>query len=208
MTEFPMDANVECADGPCGKLIAVVVERGTGEVTHIAVEDKTLPHAPYERLVPVDQVGDTSHDLIRLTCTRDDVDKMTPFIHTHYVPRAEEDYSQYEGGEGVHRNDMWGSPSTVGEVARQVVTEYVPAGEVAVHPGTHVQATDGRIGVVEELVVDPTTEQLTHFVLEKGHLWGKKDIVIPISAVDHTEGDTVYLKLDKAAIERLPTVPR
>jgi hypothetical protein len=84
----------------------------------------------------------------------------------------------------------------------------VPAGEVAIHPGTHVQATDGRVGIVEELIVAPAAEQVTHFVLEEGHLWGKKDVTIPLSAIDRVEGDTVYLNLDKAAIKELPTIPR
>ena len=206
MSEFPIDAQVECADGPCGKSLAVVVDRETRTVTHIAIEDKSLPHAPYQRLVPVDQVAETSPDLIRLRCTRDDVDRMQPFTHTRYVPKAKEDYTLYEGGEGAARHDMWGTPSTVGEVGTKVVEEYVPKGELAVHPGTHVQATDGRVGVVEELLVDPATEQVTHFVLQEGHLWGKKEVVIPISAIDHSEGDTVYLNLDKAAVEKLPSV--
>jgi hypothetical protein len=63
-----MDARVECADGPCGKSMAVIVDRETRTVTHIAIEDKSLPHAPYQRLVPVDQVVETSPDLIRLRC--------------------------------------------------------------------------------------------------------------------------------------------
>lgn len=207
MSEFPMDARVECADGPCGKSMAVIVDRETRTVTHIAIEDKSLPHAPYQRLVPVDQVVETSPDLIRLRCMRDDVDGMEPFTHTRYVPKAGEDYTLYEGGESAARHDMWGTPSTVGEVETKVVAEYVPEGELAVHPGTHVWATDGRVGIVEELIVDPATEQVTHFILQEGHLWDKKDVTIPLSEVDHVEGDTVYLSLDKATIEELPTVP-
>jgi sporulation protein YlmC with PRC-barrel domain len=208
MSEFPIHAQVECADGPCGKSLAVIVDQQTREVTHIALEDKSLPHAPYQRLLPVDQVAETSPDLIRLHCTRDDVDRMEPFTHTRYVPKAQEDYTLYEGGEGAARHDMWGEPSTVGEVEVKIVEEYVPAGELAVHPGTHVEATNGRIGIVEELIVDPATEEVTHFALEEGHLWGKKEVTIPLSAVDRVEGDTVYLKLDKAAVEGLPTIPR
>jgi hypothetical protein len=87
---------------------------------------------------------------------------MEPFTHTRYVPKAQEDYTLYEGGEGAARHDMWGGPSTVGEVEVKIVEEYVPAGELAVHPGLHVEATNGRIGIVEELIVDPASEQVTH----------------------------------------------
>lgn len=32
MSEFPLNAQVECADGPCGKSLAVIVDRETREV--------------------------------------------------------------------------------------------------------------------------------------------------------------------------------
>jgi hypothetical protein len=115
-------------------------------VTHIAIEDQSLPHAPYQRLVPVDKVAETSQDLIRLRCTRDDLDRMEPFTHTRYVPKEGEDWTLYEGGEGPARHDSWGAPSAVGEKETKVVEEYVPEGEVAVHPGTHVQATNSHRG--------------------------------------------------------------
>lgn len=204
MKEIPIDAKVECADGPCGKSIAVIADRETRVVTHLALEDESLPHAPYQRLVPVDQVAEVSLDLIRLRCTRDDVDKMEPFTHTRYIPKAGEDYTHFEGGEGSVRHDMWGGASTVGEAETKVVEENVPEGEVAIHPDMHVEATDGHVGVVEELIGEEATKQLTHFVLRKGHLWGKKEVIIPLSAIDHREGDTIYLSLDKKGIEQLP----
>ena len=207
MSEFPIHAQVECADGPCGKSLAVIVDQQTREVTHIAIEDKSLPHAPYQRLVPVSLVEDTSPDLIRLRCTRKDLDRMEAFVHTHYVASKEQDWTMYQAGEGPGRGS-WSGPSTVGEAATRVDEEYVPEGEFAVHPGLHVEATNGRIGIVEELIVDPASEQVTHFVLQEGHLWGKKEVMIPISAIDHSEGDTVYLQLDKAAVEELPTIPK
>ena len=79
---------------------------------------------------------------------------------------------------------------------------------MAVHPGTHVHATDGQVGVVEELIVDPDSARVTHIVLREGHWWGKKEVQIPISAIERGEGDTVYLNLDKKAIGQLPVIHR
>jgi hypothetical protein len=45
---------------------------------------------------------------------------------------------------------------------------------------------------------------ISHIVLEKGHLWAKREIVVPMDHVGRIEADTVYLKLDKAAIRALP----
>ncbi len=42
--------------------------------------------------------------------------------------------------------------------------------------------------------------------MREGHLWDKKDVTIPLSAVEFTDGDTIYLKLDKEAVRALPSV--
>jgi uncharacterized membrane protein len=77
----------------------------------------------------------------------------------------------------------------------------------AVQPGARVEATDGRVGTVSELGAAEVGSNASHFVLQEGHLWGKKVVTLPLSAVDRVEGDTVYLKLDKKAVEKLPTIP-
>jgi hypothetical protein len=42
--------------------------------------------------------------------------------------------------------------------------------------------------------------------MREGHLWGKKEVTIPVSAVDFADADTVYLKLDKKDVKALPAV--
>ena len=71
-----------------------------------------------------------------------------------------------------------------------------------------VRASDGQIGVVGGLVSDESRDSVTHLILQEGHLWGKEEVAIPLSAVDRVEGEIVYLKLDRAAVEKLPTLPR
>jgi hypothetical protein len=43
--------------------------------------------------------------------------------------------------------------------------------------------------------------------MREGHLWGQKDVIIPISAMDDTGDDTLFLNIDKQQIESLPTFP-
>jgi hypothetical protein len=43
--------------------------------------------------------------------------------------------------------------------------------------------------------------------MREGHLWGQKDVIIPLSEMGDTREDTVFLKLDKHQIEALPTFP-
>jgi sporulation protein YlmC with PRC-barrel domain len=79
----------------------------------------------------------------------------------------------------------------------------VPAGEVDVRPGDQVVAMDGAIGRVSGLVFDQTDDHVTHVLLEEGHLWGKKEVAIPIGAVERID-DGVRVKLTKEQVGDLP----
>ena len=59
----------------------------------------------------------------------------------------------------------------------------------------------------KKFMINPKNRQVSHFVMREGHLWGKKDVTIPIAEVARFSDDIVYLKLDKAGIEALPSVP-
>ena len=55
--------------------------------------------------------------------------------------------------------------------------------------------------------MDPDSGAISNVMMREGHLWGKKDVTIPVSAIEFTDGDTIYLKLDKEAVKALPTAP-
>jgi sporulation protein YlmC with PRC-barrel domain len=81
----------------------------------------------------------------------------------------------------------------------------VPEGDVEVRRGERVHATDGEIGRVHGFVIDPDDHHLTHVLLDEGHLWGKRTIAIPISAVKDVS-DGVCLSITKAEVGDLPPV--
>jgi hypothetical protein len=81
----------------------------------------------------------------------------------------------------------------------------VPQLEVEVRRGQHVHATDGPIGQVRGLAVDPSDHHVTHVLLDEGHLWGKRTVAIPITAVADV-GHGVWLKLTKDQVSDLPPV--
>jgi hypothetical protein len=58
---------------------------------------------------------------------------------------------------------------------------------------------------VDGFVVD-ADEHITHFVLERGHLWGRKEVTIPIGAVARIESDEVHVALSKDEVGALPAV--
>ncbi len=81
----------------------------------------------------------------------------------------------------------------------------VPLGEVEIRRGDPVHARDGWIGAVQGLVIDPADHHVTHVILQEGHVWGRKQVAIPIGAANRA-GDELRVDLTKDEIEALPPV--
>jgi sporulation protein YlmC with PRC-barrel domain len=206
--DIPVNVDVYCTDGLCGQSTCVLVNPIRKEVTHVVVKEAEAPHD--ERIVPIEVVLETTPDMIMLQCTRNQLNEMDPFIETEYIrEKMPELYGGllYSGYMGLNTTWIW--PYVVPERAERVAVEHkqIPPGELAIRRGTRVDATDGHVGRVDEFLVNPENEHITHLVMREGHLWGQKDVTIPVSAIDHLGEDTVYLKLDKQGIEDLPTIP-
>jgi hypothetical protein len=77
----------------------------------------------------------------------------------------------------------------------------------AVRQGATVEATDGKVGRVDDLLVDPTTGDVSHLIMRSGHPWGERDVVVPVSMVRTMTISTVYLKADRETIGALLAVP-
>ena len=196
-TMLPVDAQVECTDGHAGFVSTIIIDPVHQAVTHIVV--KTSKDSDHK--IPVDQIERTDQETIYLKCSLAELNQMDIFTETHYVKSGNPDYSMYMSG-------AYESPyvTNIEEDYVPVEEEQVPVGELAIHRGTKVEATDGDVGILEEFIVDANTGKVSHFILRKGHLWGQRDVTIPMTAVDHSEGDKVFLTLDKEAIAALPSV--
>ena len=110
-------------------------------------------------------------------------------------------------GMGIGANYYLPYVSAERKVYESIKQQQIPPGELVVRRGARVEATDGYVGKVDEFVVNPENGHITHLVMREGHLWGKKDVIIPLSEMGETRDDTVFLKLDKHQIEALPTFP-
>jgi sporulation protein YlmC with PRC-barrel domain len=109
------------------------------------------------------------------------------------------------GGMGGMGMGGMGMGRGMGSVPQAVSYDKVPVGDVEVRRGEHVHATDGRIGRVRGLVIDPSDYHVTHVLLDEGHLWGEKEVAIPISAVTSVD-DGVQISLTKDEVRDLPAV--
>ncbi len=199
MIDIPLKARVECADGECGESVTVIVDPVARKVTHFVVDDGNL----VQRIVSIDQVVETTPDSIHLSCSKEEVAKMEPFLERHFIKQVQPN-PDYRVDHGVYVLP-YASPTQI--VATPVEVDRVLPGEIAVRRGTLVEATDGYVGKVGEFLVDRVNGRITHLVLQEGHFWGRMEVTLPLSAIDRIQDDTVYLKLDKKGIESLPSIP-
>jgi len=195
--DIPINATVNCSNGPCGRSTYVILKPTTEKITHLVVNNELYPATEF--LIPIEHVVESTPESIQLDCTSADVSKMPVFIQVEFIP------SNLTGFSASHYM-MW--PYYAPEIDYiRVEKEHIPANELAIRRGTNVEATDGHVGRVDEFLINPDTDHITYLVLREGHLWGQKDVTIPVSQIDHYKDNTVYLKLDKHAIEGLPTIP-
>jgi sporulation protein YlmC with PRC-barrel domain len=205
-TPFTIGADASCTDGICGEVSRVVVDPVARSVTHLVVEPKG--RQGLGRLVPLDLVDAATGD-IRLRCTMAEFEKLDSAEETQFVPGTR-GYAAY----GADQVLSWpyaslGGGSVSGDmvtgVSQTVTYDTVPLGEVAVRRGEHVHATDGEIGRVHGLVIEPRNHHVTHVLLQEGHLWGRKEVAIPISAVTGVD-DGIRLNITKRQVQDLPPV--
>ncbi len=130
---------------------------------------------------------------------------MDPFNQKEYIEQRVPSYVS-ESYAGVY---TYLHPFVEPEESVRIPVEIpqVPPGELAVRRGTRVEATDGPVGQVDEFLIDPGSGNIPHLVMREGHLWGQKDVSIPVSEIGEERDDAVVLKLDKEQIAALPTIP-
>ena len=52
-------------------------------------------------------------------------------------------------------------------------------------------------------MVDPADNKVTHVLLQEGHMWGRKEVAIPVSAVASVDAG-IRLNITKQQVEDLP----
>jgi PRC-barrel domain len=207
-TPFVIGVDARCVDGVCGKVTRVVVDPVARAVTRLVVQPKYWPGLG--RLVSLDLVAAATPEEVRLRCTRAEFDELGFAENEDFAPGTS--LGQY-AGYSTEQMLMLPYYSRVSGDDTPQTREDEPAGaygslppdEVGVRRDKPVYATDGEIGRVEGLVIDPANHHVSHVLLQEGHLLGRKEVAIPIGVVTGTL-DSVQLNITKQQAENLPPV--
>jgi sporulation protein YlmC with PRC-barrel domain len=206
-----LDRPVLCEDEEVGQLADLVVDPVAKRVTHLVVKPKhglgESHLVPIELVDPSEQVG-----RIALTCSRAELDALPPveeFAYLRLDQVATNDPNWDVGVSDVLALPYYDSTGLAGPVDAVgdmgVVYDRVPKGEVEVRRSSRVMAADGHyLGDVDGFLLDDD-DHITHFVLERGHLWGRREVTVPIGAVESVASDVVTLQLSKDEVGDLPS---
>ena len=215
-----LGTRVDCADGTFGELADVVIDPTTKRVTHLVVQAKGEPSV--ERLVPVElaKPGDGESRVVTLGATAEDVHALPPVQEVGYVELG--DFPLDDPNWDVGIEEVYALPYYPAYDLEPAPLDYpvtydrIPKGEVEIRRASGVYSADGHhLGHVDGFLVD-RDEHITHVVLERGHLWDRREVTIPIGAVTKVETDDVMLSLTKdevgslheLTVQRWPTSSR
>ena len=81
--EFPLNVDVHCTDGHCGRSTYLIINPATEQITHLVVKSKR--QSGIERLVSVKLVANTGAEVILLSCSKEEFSKLEPFNQPVYI---------------------------------------------------------------------------------------------------------------------------
>lgn len=192
---------------PCD-VKSVVVDRGSRTVTHLVVEPRD--REGLARLVPLDHV-DAAAGPIRLRYTEAEFKDLSAAEETlaDILPGPGPVEVIPEGWRGADDEPPWdgaqGPPVRGGLTAGTVdlVPGLVPSTEEEEHRGDHVHATDGDVGELRALCIDPDSHRVTRVrVRLREGLLRHKEVAIPADKIDGF-GDGINLSITKQQVQDL-----
>jgi sporulation protein YlmC with PRC-barrel domain len=207
-----LGSSVRCSDAAFGRLADVVVDPAVRRVTHLVVEAGDPRRS---RLVPAALARGGAEPEIELSCTLEEALRLPAVDVLDYLRLGEFPVEDPEWDVGI--SEMLALPyyqavdlPGVGlpDPTQEVPVRYdrVPKGEVEIRRRSAVSSSDGHVvGHVDGFVVDDA-QQISHVVLEHGHLWGRHEVAVPIGAVATVGDDAVALSLTKAEVGALERV--
>jgi hypothetical protein len=208
--QLSFGTSVQCQDGSFGKLADVIVDPATMRLTHLI----TSPPADAEpRLIPIELAETADGDSeVRLHCTLAATEELASVREYRYLQSTEKPSGDEEWDLGVEHvlampYDGIGLGEYEGiEASLNVTYDRVPKGSAEIRRASSIIAADGSyLGGVQG-VHTGESGQITDVVLDESHFWSRREITIPIEAVETLETDTVTVRLSPGELAGLPTV--
>lgn len=188
-----------------GELESVILDPCTEEITHLIVKKGFL--LSKNKMVPISLVADSNDQRMKLHEFEGEIDDLQDYQETHFIPIENYINKEVDGKiipllfytplptATTHANH----PATV-----PIVKENLSTDKESLEEGMNVVALDNqKVGGVEEVILHPSTDRVTHLLVSKGLLF-KHKFLIPAEWVKEIKESAVHLYVDSKVIEKLP----
>jgi hypothetical protein len=212
--KLELGSPVRCTDGRFGELADIVIDPTARRVTHLVVAPRHR-HG-LARLVPIELArGHNGRATVSLACTLEYARQLPSVQEFAYLRLGEFPANDPDWDIGIENvlalpyygYAGFGEPPVAYDPHLSMAYDRVPKGEVEIRRASEVLSADGhRLGHVDGFLV-ADDDKITHVVLERGHLWGRRDVTIPIVVVSRVTTDSVTVRLTKDQVGALPTIP-
>lgn len=140
--------------------------------------------------VPIDAVESADPDAVRLSLSLKALTHLPPVGRDPAPARAGSGPSPSAAQAGSLRSSSSGQAEAV-------------AGGWPLQAGQRVVATDGNVGDLDVVLIDPRTDRATGFVVRKGRFI-VRDVIVPVDWVQSVSQDRITLSVPKARLDLLP----
>jgi hypothetical protein len=178
-----------------------VIVSPSGELRALVVRTGMLRHR--DVLIPSEAIISADEEVVRLRLTAVELDKLPEYHEETYV-HAPNSWQAPGGHRQVGalfrlpmRLETRGlQPVQVGHTGQGASGRPLTAGQ-------RVATRDGEAGRLHLILVDPSTQNATHFVVRQGVL-SHRDIIVPVDWAEEIADDRVLLNVGRDELERLP----
>ena len=200
------------------ELYQVVIDPATDEITHLVAKKGFL--FPNDKVIPISLIMSSSEEQIKLYDFEGEIEDLDNFVEVEYVKAESERKISMLDARGMNVPPLLAYPPAgqggfgyvpVINYPEQPATKMaknIPDKTVDIPENARVIGLNGEhVGNVEEVMIDPTSDKVTHFVISKG-LFFTEDKLIPVSWVKGFDSDKLKLVVNEEIIDNLPAYDR
>jgi hypothetical protein len=140
--------------------------------------------------IPIDAVESADPDAVRVSLSLAELSRLPPLDGDPAQADADDTPGPSVARAGFLRSAASGQAEAV-------------AGGWPLRAGQRVAATDGDVGDLDVVLIDPRTDRATGFVVRKGR-FVVRDVIVPIDWVQSIERDRITLSVPRYRLDSLP----
>ena len=197
--DLTLGTQIACTDQSSGKLVEIVVDPATKQVTDLVVQKGLLPKQAW--VAPLAAVERVTSHAIHLHLHSDELNTY-PEYHTTDLSEPAAGGAQTPGAS--HSPALGQSAESPAPMVRKGLREGLVTGRTVISAKTAVRTQQGDVGTLDHVIIDAESGHIAQLVIRKGFF--PKNFMIPHEVIAQISADAILLTLSSEEIAVLPQV--